>query len=100
MKKLLILCLVAFVSAVVTAQNTGIIPSPQQVVARPGELSLMTASDCKPVKELIASFPVDINADQGYILEVTEKGVLIQALTETGLFYGEQSLKQMLRHFA
>lgn len=91
---------ICLISMVVTAQTTGIIPSPQQVAMRPGELSLMTASDCKPVKELIASFPVDINADQGYILEVTEKGVLIQALTETGLFYGEQSLKQMLRHFA
>lgn len=91
---------ICLISAVVTAQTTGIIPSPQQVAMRPGELSLMAASDCKPVKELIASFPVDINADQGYILEVTEKGVLIQALTETGLFYGEQSLKQMLRHFA
>lgn len=98
-KSVVSLC-ICLISMVVTAQTTGIIPSPQQVEMRPGELSLMTASDCKPVKELIASFPVDINADQGYILEVTEKGVLIQALTETGLFYGEQSLKQMLRHFA
>lgn len=100
MRKLLILCLIVFLTMVVRAQTTGIIPSPQQVAMRPGELLLTSAADCKPMKELIGSFPEDINADQGYILEVTEKGVVIQALTETGLFYGEQSLKQMLRHFA
>ncbi len=33
---------------------------------------------------------------EGYTLDVSERGILIQAATSTGLFYGLQSLRQML----
>lgn len=43
------------------------------------------------------SLSFDENEDQGYILEVDFDGIVIKGKTETGLFYGIQSLKQMVR---
>lgn len=99
MKNMLPLCLLLALSTAVSAQSTGIIPTPQQVEWRDGSLKMTSAAPAV-TRTLVTTIPIDTNADQGYILEVTADGVAIQALTETGLFYGEQSLKQMLRHFA
>lgn len=81
------------------AQSVGIIPTPQHVEMRDGYCTLVNGH-CPERHEIIPSFPVDTNADQGYTLEVRQDGVLIQAITETGLFYGQQSLKQLARHYA
>lgn len=82
------------------AQNTGIIPTPQHVNFQQGKYSIPNARSCKIDKQLVASIPVDTNADQGYVLEVTPEGLRLQASTETGLFYGEQSIKQLVRHYS
>ena len=83
------------------SQNTGIIPTPQRVEWQEGKCVLPSASDKKPLiqTQLIANFPVDTNADQGYILDVQKDRILIQATTETGLFYGRQSANQLLDYY-
>ena len=78
--------------------QTGIIPTPQHVMFQDGQYVL--AADKTPIVEtqLLASFPIDTNADQAYILEVKADKILIQATTEQGLFYGKQSVKQLMRY--
>ena len=100
MKNILTFCLLILLSVAVYSQTTGIIPTPQHVEWRDGSLEMASGARVPVTSELISSFPVDTNANQGYILEVRPDGILIQAITEAGLFYGEQSLKQMQRHFA
>ncbi len=80
--------------------KTGIIPTPQHVTFQEGYYSLKDYQQPVIETQLIISFPVDTNADQGYILEVQADKILIQAITEQGLFYGQQSVKQMLRYFS
>lgn len=82
------------------AQNTGIIPTPQNVNFQKGSYAVVNASSCKINKQLVASIPADTNADQGYVLEVTTDGIHLQATTEVGLFYGEQSIKQLIRYYS
>ena len=79
--------------------QTGIIPTPQHVTFQEGYYGLR--DNQRPVIEtqLITSFPIDTNADQAYILEVKADKILIQATTEQGLFYGKQSVKQLIRYF-
>lgn len=98
-KNISLFLLIWLIPAVLSAQNTGIIPTPQHVEWRSGTLKLLPSTEPVVQKMKMATFPVDTNADQGYVLEVTPEGILIQAVTETGLFYGEQSLKQMKRFF-
>lgn len=80
--------------------QTGIIPTPQHVTFQKGYYGLKDFQQPVVETQLITSFPIDTNADQAYILEVKSDKILIQAITEQGLFYGQQSVKQMLRYFS
>lgn len=82
------------------SQETGIIPTPQKVEIREGVCSFHIEEFPEITTQIINMFPVDTNADQGYILDVLPDKILIQATTETGLFYGRQSAKQLLRFYA
>lgn len=82
------------------SQETGIIPTPQHVNVR-GNYCLFTPNKLPEIQtQIIPSFPIDTNADQAYILDVLPDKILIQATTETGLFYGRQSARQMLRFYS
>ena len=76
--------------------QTGIIPTPQHVTIQDGQYVLNVNQQPVIETQLIASFPIDTNADQAYILEVKADKILIQAITEQGLFYGKQSDLQRL----
>lgn len=93
---LLTFCLVFALTA--SSQELGITPSPQHVELREGHYQFTG----QPVVETLrlASFPIDTNADQGYILEVLPNKVVISAISEVGLYYAQLSLKQMMRFFA
>lgn len=97
------LCLLMFCglfSFMAQSQETGIIPTPQKVEVREGFCSFYIHQLPNVETQIIASFPVDTNADQGYILDVLPDKILIQATTETGLFYGRQSVNQLLRFYS
>ena len=93
---LLTFCLVFALTA--SSQELGITPSPQHVALREGHYQFTG----QPLVETLrlASFPIDTNADQGYILEVLPNKVVISAISEVGLYYAQLSLKQMMRFFA
>lgn len=80
------------------AQNAGIIPTPKQVEMHDGTYLINENQACSVQKRLVVPF-VDTNPEQAYILQVTPEGIRIEASSEAGLFYGEQSLKQMMRYF-
>lgn len=82
------------------SQETGIIPTPQKVEIREGVCSFHIDEFPEISTQIISSFPVDTNADQGYVLDVLPNKILIQATTETGLFYGRQSVNQLLRFYS
>ena len=44
------------------------------------------------------SIPAKENPDQAYIINIRPNRITIEATTEQGLFYGAQSLKQLIRH--
>ena len=61
-------------------------------------LSLIVA-DAKPISNalvlsIVETLP-DVDGAEGYVLTVDKSGVLVEALTPTGLFYGVQTLLQM-----
>lgn len=61
-------------------------------------LSLIVA-DAKPISNalvlsIVETIP-DVDGAEGYVLTVDKSGVLVEALTPTGLFYGVQTLLQM-----
>ncbi|MBR6878547.1 MAG: family 20 glycosylhydrolase [Bacteroidales bacterium] len=94
MKKILLffLCLA---TATVIAQNTHILPTPQQVQWQKGSFSWNErAIDAVLVNHL----EVPRNEDQAYRLTISQDRVLMEATSETGLFYAEQSLKQLYRY--
>ena len=82
-----------------TTTQTGIIPTPQHVTFQDGQYVLAAGKTPIVETQWITSFPIDTNADQGYILEVHADKIVIQAMTEQGLFYGRQSVKQLMRYF-
>ena len=98
-KYFIIIILSVLCAQVAQAQQTGIIPTPQHVTFQNGHYVLNVNQQPVIETRLISSFPIDTNADQGYILDVMPEKILIQAMTEQGLFYGQQSVKQMLRYF-
>ena len=98
-KYLIIIVLCNLCTIFSQAQPTGIIPTPQHVTFQDGYYVLK--ENQQPVIEtrLVTAFSIDTNADQAYILDVKADKFLIQAVTEQGLFYGQQSAKQLLRYF-
>lgn len=94
MKKifLLLLCLSGILSY---SQSTHILPTPQQVDWQAGHF-LWNETAIQSV--LVDHLEVPRNEDQAYRLTVNTQSVLMEATTETGLFYASQSLKQLLRH--
>ena len=135
MKKLFLIIILAIsyqLSAVSSKQteNTGIIPTPQQVEINDGyfilnestvilndfeisnvlkndilkitglDLSLSKKSNKKNsiIFQLKDSIPAKENMVQSYFINIEPNKITIEATTEQGLFYGAQSLKQLIRH--
>lgn len=94
MNKILLffLCLLAIP---VTAQNTHILPTPQQVDWQKGTFLW---DESKIDTLIVRHLNVPRNEDQAYRLTVRKSSILLEATTETGVFYASQSLKQLYRH--
>ena len=94
MKKtlLIILCLVGLAGY---GQNAHILPTPQQVEWQE-EFFVWNAKAIDSI--LVKHLDVPRNEDQAYQLTITPKSVLMEATTETGLFYARQSLNQLYRY--
>ncbi len=92
-----LLCFLLALTTSAFAQETGVLPTPQQVVMGTGSYVFKTA----PVVEniLVDTLPVAKNADQGYVLEITPSKIVVRATTEIGAYYASLSVQQMMRHF-
>ena len=89
---LIIICLCGLLSY---GQNTHIVPTPQQVTWQEG----FFAWNAQAIDSVLVShLDVPRNEDQAYRLTITKKSVLMEATTETGLFYARQSLNQLYRY--
>lgn len=91
-KLIILLCLLG---TSVWAQNTHILPTPQQVEFQQGTF---VWQDNRVESKLVSHLEVPRNEDQAYRLTISKKGVVMEATTEVGLFYAEQSLKQLRRY--
>jgi hypothetical protein len=56
----------------------------------------MTGSPAAGIISLVIDPGLSLPSPEGYILEITGKQVVIEALSQTGLFYGIQTLDQLL----
>jgi hexosaminidase len=72
------------------SQQIAIVPRPDQVVAGAGELVL------SPGFPVAASLTAPELGPEGYRLTVDADGVRVEAADEAGLFYGRETLKQLL----
>ena len=111
-------------------ENSGIIPTPQQIEVNDGyfildastvilndfeisdilkndifeitglDLNLSKKSNKKNsiIFRLKDSIPAKENMSQAYIINIEPSHITIEATTNQGLFYGAQSLKQLIRH--
>ena len=68
------------------------------IVPRPAKIEMLDGScraKSEPTVSIVEDFPY---GPEAYILEITSDGISIQAGTETGAFYAQQSLKQLREH--
>lgn len=75
-----------------------LIPLPAQMDATGSFLNLDSSAVFAAAKPANVNFTVDESLDgnpEGYQLTVNEKGIDLRSGTETGLFYGEQTLRQL-----
>ena len=93
--KRLLLILSCLVGLSAYGQDTHIIPSPQQVEWQNGFFSWNEKSIHTSI---VDHLDVPRNEDQAYRLTITQKSVVMEATTETGLFYAQQSLNQLYRY--
>jgi len=73
--------------------------TPAQDLA-PGNIVFGYARDGTFVGRLLSESRVDIRPElgtEGYIVHINSDGVVVAAVTETGLFYGAQTLVQLIR---
>ncbi len=56
-------------------------------------------SDFKEYVEKAFTWPDDRIGEQGYLLKIAEGNILLAANTKQGLFYGVQTIRQLLRQF-
>jgi len=72
-------------------------------IAKSGNIIISLPGAGKEIDEILKKnemlqFPNEIG-EQGYCLKVTSKEIIITANNSTGLFYGVQTLKQLLRNY-
>jgi hexosaminidase len=83
-------------------ERTGVKLAIESVTAAPkttGHISLGRLSD-RGLRSYLESQGVKVSDDlgeQGYVIRVTDSGVLVAGRTAQGLFYGVQTLRQLLR---
>ena len=100
MKKRLFSLIFSIIAIAVSAQNVGIIPQPQRVVVNEEHLKIEKKTKSKVQYQIIESIGVNgDNQDQAYTLEVNKNGIIVNATTEKGLFYGKQSVEQLFSHY-
>ena len=101
MKKLILLLSVLILATTAFSQDLGIIPSPQQVDYQQGNFYWKAdlAKNEKRIKtEIVKDIPAKENREQAYIIKITPKNIMLQAMTEQGLFYARQSLNQLVKY--
>lgn len=75
-----------------------LLPMPKQVIPN-GECYTVVSAEEPPniIVEKVTDLPqVPINKEEGYTLEVTKKYIFIQAISEKGVYWAKQTLKQLL----
>ena len=88
------LLLVAGAAIAQEQPNLGLIPTPQQVVVSDSnrQVNLHTT---KVKEKLVATLPVERNAEQGYVLEITPKSITLKYSSDEGRQYGYMTLSQL-----
>ncbi len=108
----------SLINPLVFAQQPNIIPKPQKIELLPGELRLVDSLDSLSdfifnleknssnpgfiqfSPEITIEFKpsmdeIPLNSEEGYILEINSSGIIINAVTQQGVFYALNTLKQL-----
>lgn len=73
-----------------------LIPMPQHVEWTPQQFD-MADSSARFVQRIAPTIPqVQVNRDEAYSLKVSSDSVILEATTETGIFRGQQTVKQLI----
>ncbi len=75
--------------------TSALLPMPQQVEWSTQSFD-MADSSSRFVQRIVSDIPdVQLNGDEAYRLQVSADSVVLEATTETGLFRGQQTIKQL-----
>lgn len=96
---------VVFYLSTANMDNTQIVYSLKDAVFERFNKNIKVVNDLKKLKKgtkiikfnIVESLPIEKFADQGYTIEIATNEIVVEAIASQGLFYGTQSLKQLLR---
>ncbi len=96
-KKLIMLVLVAASAVgVVAAQTVKVVPQPSEITMLEGEPFVVTAENLEEAMKAAATLLDDKLDREEYILTVESDRIIIVGGSDAGVFYGLQTLKQLL----
>lgn len=101
MKKLILILSVLICASAAFPQDFGIIPNPQQIEYHQGSFlwkADLSKNEKRIKTEIVKDIPAKENKEQAYIINITPKKIILQAMTEQGLFYARQSLNQLVKY--
>lgn len=58
----------------------------------------MSKNEKRIKTEIVGDIPAKENQRQAYIIKITPSKIILQAMTEQGIFYARQSLNQLVKH--
>ena len=101
MKKIVLILFISLCPIIALSQDLGIIPTPQQVEYQQGSFlwkADLSKNEKRIKTEIVKNIPANENKEQAYIIKITPKKIILQAMTEQGLFYARQSLNQLVKY--
>lgn len=101
MKKIVLILFISLCPIIALSQDLGIIPTPQQVEYQQGSFlwkADLSKNEKRIKTEIVKDIPAKENKEQAYIIKITPKKIILQAMTEQGLFYARQSLNQLVKY--
>lgn len=97
---LITLCFLNSCSSKIENNDLNLLPKPQQITLHKSEKHLLMNGEVNPSaiseKRVDTITEVNLNPDEAYRLKITPTQILIEAVTEKGIYWAKQTLRQIV----